>query len=48
MPKEKINALKDKVSFEIWAWEDDNRAVVRFVTDWATSKQEVEQLIDCL
>ena len=48
MSKEKINALKDKVSFEIWAWEDDNRAVVRFVTDWATSKQEVEQLIDCL
>lgn len=48
MRKEKINALKDKVSFEIWAWEDDNRAVVRFVTDWATSKQEVEQLIDCL
>lgn len=48
MSKEEINALKAKVSFEIWAWEDDNRAVVRFVTDWATSKQEVMQLIDCL
>lgn len=48
MSKEEINALKSKVSFEIWAWEDDNRAVVRFVTDWATSKQEVMQLIDCL
>lgn len=48
MSKEEINALKAKVSFEIWAWEDDKRAVVRFVTDWATSKQEVMQLIDCL
>ncbi len=48
MSKEEINTLKSKVSFEIWAWEDDNRAVVRFVTDWATSKQEVMQLIDCL
>lgn len=48
MSKEEINALKAKVSFEIWAWEEDNRAVVRFVTDWATSKQEVMQLIDCL
>lgn len=48
MSKEEINTLKAKVSFEIWAWEDDKRAVVRFVTDWATSKQEVMQLIDCL
>lgn len=48
MSKEEINALKTNVSFEIWAWEDENRAVVRFVTDWATSKQEVMQLIDCL
>lgn len=45
--KSEYDYLKDKVDFEIWE-ESGNSLVIRFVTSWHTSKEEVDQLIEFL
>lgn len=48
MSKSKIEELKQKVSFEIWGSRKGERSLVRFVTDWSTTKEDVAELISYL
>jgi threonine aldolase len=48
MPNEKIDALKQNVSFEIWGARGEKQSLVRFVTDWSTTKEDVDKLISYL
>lgn len=45
---EHIEALKSHVTFGFWQKLDEDLSVVRFVTSWATTDQQVDQLIDLL
>ena len=40
--------LAQSVAFEVWERRGDNRAVVRFVTSWATTDEAVDKLIALL
>lgn len=44
LPNEVIDRIIPKVSFELWGPRGEKETVVRFVTDWATSDEEIEQL----
>lgn len=41
---EQIERLRQYAAFEIWARLDEKRAAVRFVTSWATTKQQLDEL----
>lgn len=45
---EKKAELEKNVAFSFWEKLDDERTVVRFVTDWATTDEDVEELITLL
>ena len=45
---EKKAELEKNVAFSFWEKLDDKRTVVRFVTDWATTDEDVEELIALL
>ena len=45
---EKKAELEKNVAFSFWEKLDDERTVVRFVTDWATTDEDVEELIALL
>ena len=45
---EQMQALEGKVEFEVWEWIDDNRAVTRFATSWATPAEHVEMLSELI
>lgn len=45
---EKKAELEKKVAFSFWDKPDDEHTVVRFVTDWATTDEDVEELIALL
>ena len=45
---EKKAELEKNVAFSFWEKLDDERTVVRFVTDWATTDKDVEELIALL
>ena len=40
-----IKGLEKEFAFEMWEPIDGTKAVVRFVTSWATSDEEVDALI---
>lgn len=40
----RIKELKEKVKFSFWEQYDDSAAVVRFVTSWSTTKEDLERL----
>lgn len=42
---DKIKELEQKVKFAIWEKYDDNHRVVRFATSWATTEENVEELL---
>lgn len=44
----KLEELKSKVAFTLWEKADENHTVIRFVTSWATSKEDIEELIAIL
>lgn len=43
-----MEKLKKDVSFSYWEKYDENRTVVRFATSWATTKDDVENLLEIL
>ncbi len=43
-----MEKLKKDVSFSYWEKYDENRTVVRFATSWATTKNDVEKLLEIL
>lgn len=48
LPNEKIRTLKQQVSFGLWDAVDKDHTVARFVTSWATTKEQVEALLSLL
>jgi threonine aldolase len=40
-----MDKLREHASFENWGPRGERETTVRFVTSWATTKEEVEQLI---
>ena len=40
--------IKENVAISYWEKYDDNHTVVRFATSWATTKEDVEKLIELL
>ena len=48
LPNEVIDRLRENVSFENWGPRGNKETTVRFVTSWATTDEEVEELIKAL
>lgn len=48
LPQSVIDYLQAYVDFYQWQQLDDERSVVRFVTSWATTEAQIEQLIEVL
>lgn len=44
----KMEELREKVAFSFWENYDKDHTVIRFVTSWATTKEEVEYLLSLL
>lgn len=44
----KMEELRKKVAFSFWEKYDETHTVIRFVTSWATTKEEVEYLLELL
>ena len=45
LPNEVVDSLKENVSFEMWGPRGEKESVVRFVTGWTTTDDEIDQLI---
>ena len=45
LPNEVVDRLKENVSFEMWGPRGEKESVVRFVTGWTTTDDEIDQLI---
>ena len=45
---EKLKELDKNVRYGFWEKYDDNHTVIRFATDWATEKADVERLLELL
>ena len=43
-----LEALREKVLFEVWETLPDGRLVTRFATSWATTEEQVALLEECL
>ena len=41
----KMQELKKSVSFSYWQKYDENHTVVRFATSWATTDEQVDELL---
>lgn len=48
LPNDKIDSLKDVASFELWGPRREKGTPVRFVTDWATTEEDIDTLIAAL
>lgn len=45
LPNEIIDKLKGNVSFELWGPRGEKESIVRFVTGWATTDEDIDRLI---
>lgn len=45
LPNEIIDKLKENVSFELWGPRGEKESIVRFVTGWATTDEDIDRLI---
>ena len=48
LPNSVIDTLKENVCFELWGPRGERESVVRFVTDWTTSEEDIRQLAELL
>ena len=48
MENDRIEELRREVSFSMWEHVDADRSAIRLVTDWATSKTDIEALLALL
>ena len=48
LENQKMKELGEKIRFNFWEKYDDNHTVVRFATSWATTKEEVQELLELL
>ena len=44
LENERLERLKQQVTFSFWEKEDEKHTVVRFATSWATTMEEIEKL----
>ena len=43
-----INKLREKITFSLWEKYDNSHMIARFVTSWATTDEEVNELKEIL
>ena len=48
LPNEVIDSLREEVSFDYWGARGATHSIVRFVTSWSTTKEDVDRLIEIL
>ena len=48
MPNEKIKELEKDFLFYTWCPYDEGRSVIRLVTNWNTTEEELELMINAL
>lgn len=48
LPNEMIDTLMDKVGFELWGPKGEAESVVRFVTDWSTTEEDIKHLLSLI
>lgn len=48
MENEQVEKLKEKVNFAVWERFDKDHKIVRFVTSWATTKEDVVELLSLI
>ena len=48
LPNEVIDSLRKEVSFDYWGARGERHSIVRFVTSWSTTKEDVARLIEIL
>ena len=48
LPNETIDRLSECIGFELWGPRGEQASVVRFVTDWSTTEEDVATLIDLI
>ena len=45
LPNSLIDKLSDRVGFELWGPRGENESIVRFVTDWSSTEEDVTSLL---
>ena len=48
LPNEVIDTLRKEASFDYWGARGDTHSIVRFVTSWSTTAEDVDRLIELL
>lgn len=48
LPNDVIDRLSQQVGFELWGPKGESESIVRFVTDWSTTEEDVESLLNIL
>jgi threonine aldolase len=48
LPNEVIDSLRKEVSFDYWGARGERHSIVRFVTSWSTTTEDVDRLIELL
>ena len=48
LPNEVVDRLQENVSFEMWGPRGESESVVRFVTGWTTTDEEIDMLISMI
>ena len=48
LPNEVIDRLREEVSFDYWGARGETHSIVRFVTSWSTTAEDVDRLIELL
>lgn len=48
LPNEVIDRLQQTATFEYWGPRGDEKSIVRFVTDWATTDADIDRVLDAL
>lgn len=48
LPNDVIDHLSPQVGFELWGPKGERESIVRFVTDWSTTEEDVESLLNIL
>ena len=44
IPNEDLECLRQSIGFEVWCPVDEHHTACRFVTSWATTEEEIEEL----
>ena len=48
LPNEVIDSLREEASFDYWGARGETHSIVRFVTSWSTTAEDVDRLIELL